>query len=68
MLSKMQGISPWILPGLLSILPLAGPGLSARADTTTTIGATGIQYQVDFDFFPAPDLPSGIDPRVKSTA
>ncbi len=68
MLGKMLGISPWIVHGLLSILPLAGMGLPARADTTTTIGANGVQYQIDFDFFQAPDLPSGIDPRVKSTA
>ncbi|MBM5823177.1 MAG: hypothetical protein FJ082_12185 [Cyanobacteria bacterium K_Offshore_surface_m2_011] len=38
------------------------------ADTSVSIGSNGVQYQIDYEQFTAPDSSRGIDPRLLNTA
>ncbi len=67
MVKERSGVSIFALGGLLSLGALVGGPDPARADTTLSIGANGVQYQIDYELFVAPDSPRGIDPRLQNT-
>lgn len=57
-----------MIGGLLSLGTLAGIPGPAMADTSVSIGSNGVQYQIDYELFQAPDSARGIDPRLLNTA
>ncbi|MCP9834342.1 hypothetical protein KBY95_07990 [Cyanobium sp. Aljojuca 7A6] len=68
MVKERQRVSISAIGGLLTLGALVGGPDPARADTMLSIGANGVQYQIDYEFFVAPDSPRGIDPRLLNTA
>lgn len=56
-----------LIGGLLSLGALLGSPVPAMADTSLSIGSNGVQYQIDYEQFLAPDSSSGIDPRLLNT-
>ncbi|MCP9836369.1 autotransporter outer membrane beta-barrel domain-containing protein [Cyanobium sp. N.Huapi 1H5] len=57
-----------MIGGLLSLGALVGSPGPAMADTSVSIGSNGVQYQIDYEQFTAPDSSRGIDPRLLNTA
>ncbi|MCP9930511.1 autotransporter outer membrane beta-barrel domain-containing protein [Cyanobium sp. AMD-g] len=54
--------------GLLSLGALIGSPVPAMADTLLSIGSNGVQYQINYEQFQAPDSSRDIDPRLLNTA
>ncbi len=57
-----------MIGGLLSVGGLIASPVPALADTSLSIGSNGVQYQINYEQFQAPDSSRGIDPRLKNTA
>ncbi|MCT0208189.1 autotransporter outer membrane beta-barrel domain-containing protein [Synechococcus sp. CS-1332] len=57
-----------MIGGLLSVGALIGSPGPAMADTSLSIGSNGVQYQINYELFQAPDSSRGIDPRLQNTA
>lgn len=68
MVNDLRRASVSAIGGLLSLGALVGGPGPARADTTVSIGANGVQYQINYEQFQAPDSSRGIDPRLLNTA